>query len=498
MRLVYTRNPTPKRQTRLTFTPIPTSSSPGIEQSPGSITGKNYNTLKSNVVSSSPAATPLKAMTSDSSSDEDDIRAPSSSRRAPKRSAVEINANDNDSDSDEIVISSPVKRRKRAATRLQTSTKDHSESQDSDLAEDLADLQDSDTPVTTSRTRGRIAQSAAKLKRMEQLEALKRRRAGNKDRAKCESPSQKSTEDSASQDFGNSSGKDEPAFEENDSDFESVAKFEDLDEYEDDFVLRDDDSTLGAPAELHELPFEFSRHRYKRLRDHFRDVVEWMVHNKLNPAFPRNDEVYQVAFSKVKNEVTGIAGSQLLSSVWTIDFRRALEARPGIVISSYPISDNHPCDACNRSKHPASYDIRFDGKPYMFETLEPVSDDDSDEDGDEGDKSTSGNVDRNGHDIPDAKKHFYLGRHCKAKATMAHTLIHWRYHLNEWVIDYLRRQGFFTDEKILERERWSLKRRTRYANHIVDMMDEDGEIDRLWRDFNLNVKTARGLQESRW
>jgi RecA-family ATPase len=79
---------------------------------------------------------------------------------------------------------------------------------------------------------------------------------------------------------------------------------------------------------------------------------------------------------------------------------------------------------------------------------------------------------------------------------MAHTLIHWPYHLNEWVIDHLRRQGVFADEKILERERWSHKRRTKYANETVDAMDQDGEIDRLWRDFNLNLKNARGAKVS--
>jgi hypothetical protein len=200
-----------------------------------------------------------------------------------------------------------------------------------------------------------------------------------------------------------------------DRDVESAVP-EDLDEYEDDFVLQDEDGELGAPAELARLPFEFSRHRYKRLRDHFKDVVEWMVHNKLNPAFPRDDELYEVAFKKVRDEVMGVAGSQLVSAVWNIDFKRALEARPQIEVSGYPISDGHPCDACNRSGHPASYDIRFDGKPYMLENLEPVTDSDDSEDGEDADEDSmegqgSGNVDRDGHQIPDASKHFYLGRY---------------------------------------------------------------------------------------
>lgn len=271
-----------------------------------------------------------------------------------------------------------------------------------------------DTHVTKTRTRGRAAESTAKLKRKGQLDALKRRRAGEKVRQKSTSPLEESSEGPEEQE---ESSEDELVLEEKDSDVESAVP-EDLDEYEDDFVLQDDHSKLGAPAEEVELPFEFSRHRYKRLRDHFKDVIEWMVHNKLNPAFARNDNIYQAAFTKVKDELTGVAGSQLTSSVWNRDFIRAMEARPVIMISGYPASVGHPCDACNRSKHPASFDIRFDGKPYSEENLEPVSEedaDDSDEDSEYSDKSEPGNVDRHGNVILDASKHFYLGRYVAQK-----------------------------------------------------------------------------------
>lgn len=74
---------------------------------------------------------------------------------------------------------------------------------------------------------------------------------------------------------------------------------------------------------------------------------------------------------------------------------------------------------------------------------------------------------------------------------MAHTLIHWRYHLNEWVIGYLEKMGILEDGEVLKREHWSQKKRSNYANKIFDTMGEAGEVDRLWRDFNLNLKTAR-------
>lgn len=77
---------------------------------------------------------------------------------------------------------------------------------------------------------------------------------------------------------------------------------------------------------------------------------------------------------------------------------------------------------------------------------------------------------------------------------MNHVLVHWRYHLYEWVIDYLQNKGIFSNEKILEREHWSMKRRRKYANDTVDMMDTSGEIDRLYKDFDLNIKNAKGLK----
>ncbi|EEH03670.1 conserved hypothetical protein [Histoplasma capsulatum G186AR] len=512
-----------KRQTRLTFTSL-TSSSPGLERSPGN---ERVATMQFKNDLSSPSSSrrivekegqiPSLFQSSereDISSDEESIRAPSSSRRPLKRLNIEdMDEDDNDGEeSEDIICSSPAKRRR---LNLQSKgSKEHiprnrAERDRLDLKEDLEDLRDS--AVTKTRTRGRAADKA-KLKRQTQLEALRRRRAGGK--RGVISVESSGEESNAEQSKNGSSSEEEREEEEEeeeeawinldeDSDIEPASP-EDLDKYEDDFVDQGEDGILGAPDELNDIPFEFTRHRYKRLRDHFKDVVEWMVHNKLNPAFPRDDVVYRVAFSKVNDEVMGLAGSQLISSAWNRDFRKALEARPGLDVTLYPISMGHSCDACNKTNHPASFDIKLDGKPYLLETLEPISDDDDeDSDSDEQDDDESGdhkpgNIDRGGNEIPDASTHFYLGRHCKTKAIMAHTLIHWRYHLNEWIVDYLQRKGIFSDAEILERERWSQKRRTKYANQVVDDMDEVAEINRLWRDFNTNLKAAREAKESRW
>ncbi|RDW76587.1 uncharacterized protein DSM5745_06579 [Aspergillus mulundensis] len=372
-----------------------------------------------------------------------------------------------------------------------------------DIEEDLEDLQDS--VVKASRTRGNIANSA-RAQRQLHLEALRRRRAGQKAEDDGEpqlSPQPEDSESENGEDQDADDGEEEvpvpqPQFrnwanESGDSDVEStIGANEDLDRYEDDFVLEDDDEKLGVPSGLEDIPIEFSRHAYKQLKDYFQDAVEWMVHNQLNPAFPRSDPVFMVAFDKLEAEVRGRTGSQLVSSVWNADFRKALLARPYMEITAYPIDLCHPCDACNRSKHPASSDIKLYGKAYSLETLEPLEDADSDEEQSNDEEEEDGQErDRDGYVLPDEDRRFCLGRHCKKNAALAHTLTHWRFHLNEWVVEHLRTTGYFSDKKILKRSQYSQKKKNKHAAKAVNKMIESGEIKKLWRDFHINLRTAR-------
>ncbi|KAL4978324.1 hypothetical protein BDW66DRAFT_149160 [Aspergillus desertorum] len=369
-----------------------------------------------------------------------------------------------------------------------------------DIEEDLEDLQDS--VVKASRTRGNIANSA-RAQRQLYLEALRRRRAGkNKEdpeeyqlsphpeasksensnvESECESENETSFRQPQFRNWANESES---------SDVEStIGANEDLDRYEDDFVLEDDDK-LGVPTGLEDMPIEFSRHAYKQLKDYFQDAVEWMVHNQLNPAFPRSDPVFRVAFDKLEAEVRGRTGSQLVSSVWNSDFRRALLARPHIEVTTYPIDLCHPCDACNRSGHPASFDMKLYGKAYSLETLEPLADADSEDERSDNAEDEQ-ERDRDGFILPDENTRFYLGRHCKKNAVLAHTLTHWRFHLNEWVVEHLCTAGYLSDRKILKRSQYSQKKKNKHAAKAVNKMIESGEIKKLWRDFHINLKAAR-------
>lgn len=252
------------------------------------------------------------------------------------------------------------------------------------------------TVVKKSRTRGHIVGSA-KDQRQKYLEALRRKRAGIRDESDSDETAQGET------------------FAIDISDDDSEVQYngnEDLDQYDDDFVLDDDTTTLGVPTEL---PFEFTRHAYKKLKEYFEDVVCWMIHNSIDPAFPRSDPMYEMAFNKLEDEVKGRTGSQFMSSVWDVDFRRALLARPSLEVVPYPTAMQHSCDACKRSGHPASSDLRFSGKPYSMTTLEPLSEGSEtsvdDEDESSSDEEERGlDRDRDGHILPEDGRSFYLGR----------------------------------------------------------------------------------------
>jgi len=262
----------------------------------------------------------------------------------------------------------------------------------------------------------------------------------------------------------------------------------DADDDEEDFVIEDD--TLGVPVEL---PFEFSQYASMKASDLFRYAVEWMVQKKINPAFAMEDELYQLAFRRLDDAVQGLGNSKYQSSAWVPEFLTSLRARPEI--SSHQFMNDgmlrDHCDACNRSNHPATWEVQFNGNSYDKETLEEHSDGEEESD-DDGDEEESGRP----NTLPPAGKRYFLGRFCMQNAKTAHALAHWRFHLNEWVVDYLVEEDYCTPEKIVERDRWSTKKRRHYANKIVDKMVEDGEIKRLHRDFKNEIEDALERQVS--
>lgn len=80
---------------------------------------------------------------------------------------------------------------------------------------------------------------------------------------------------------------------------------------------------------------------------------------------------------------------------------------------------------------------------------------------------------------------------CVANAGAAHTLSHWRIHLKSHVLHWLEHCGHLTNDKILERESWNIRKREKYANALVDMMEGTGAIRTFYNELKGNQKAAR-------
>ena len=245
--------------------------------------------------------------------------------------------------------------------------------------------------------------------RQKQLEVLKRRRDGGEtiDLSSDSDTlaSSKKRPSANKRENHHHSSQDELSDMDNDSATEAIRKSLRADADENDDFISENEGFLGVDC-LEDIPFELTRHAHKKPFEHFKDAVEWIVHNKLNPAFPRDDVIYRVAFRKIDDEVRGYSDSKFVSSVWNKDFIQVLKALPELAVRTVRTMLDHKCDACNRSKHPAKHQLVFSGKPYNIDTLEDIEEDDDEEEDDDAaaPKKPSGSTGT------DQSRSFYLGR----------------------------------------------------------------------------------------
>ncbi|EKG16877.1 hypothetical protein MPH_05858 [Macrophomina phaseolina MS6] len=453
-----------------------------------------------------------RTVISDEESEED---RPVSARNRHGRKVAEVYSED---ESEEDV---PVSSRKRKTHPISecddepVNQRSHSRSssavrqEQEDLAEDLEFLGPS-----PKRLLSRRARSVPRMitQRKKALDALKRRRAGEKDASpedaqELQPGRRRALYDTDTEPESEEEIEDEDGFlDEHNTGIRQATVLDMFQEDDDDenFIIDDDEETLGIPDADARIPLAFSSLSRAKAKDLFKYAVEWMVQKKLNPGFAKDDEIYQLTFRKLDDEVRGLAGLKFTSSAWTRDFTRALHARP--ILESVEIDgasrlllENH-CGACNRKSHTATWDIQFTGKAYRGDTLSDVEDDssDSDEDDSSGSSDDRRSVDAKGNVLPPQDTVFHVGVYCKTNAETAHTLAHWRWHLYDWVKDYLRSQGHLDAAKIVERDGWKTKKKTKYANKVVDEMHDSGEIKRLYQDFKATTETAREAKQAGW
>lgn len=439
-----------------------------------------------------------------SSSDEDIPLRPIRQSRTKRNPAID----ETQSESEKDIAFTPSKRKRATSgSRPEKSPKTvrYRNRQDAlEIAEDLEDLRDSSS-LQPTRTGGRAATTERDRQR-KLLDRLKRKRAGEKSSSSGDSMGDSSIEDDAQNldVFHGADHASNPIEISSDSEALSSAasgsaerqlrhsKEQDLDADDEGFIVSDpEEDSLGVPTAS--LPFQFSHHASAKPRDHFKNVVEWLVKNKIAPAFSRHDDIYDIAFRKVSDEIQGQTGSRYRSAAWNKEFVTVLDARPLFHIQEFDGSEVlHPrCEACNRTNHPATWEVAITGDAYDKNTLEPI--DAEDEDAGENDEIEH---DINGNALPAQTRRYYLGKYCAFNAEMTHKLSHWKWHLNDWLLDLLEREGVLSAEAIVAREKLSQRKREAEAENIVDGMEENLEMDRLWRDFKTDKERAReGMED---
>ncbi|KAI1326093.1 hypothetical protein F5Y16DRAFT_376365 [Xylariaceae sp. FL0255] len=452
------------------------------------------------------------------SDSDDDAPILPSGRKMPQR-MVEL-----DSDSDEVV--SPTNKRKHAT------------------------ISSSPALPTRNRTLGRLKKPGGsspikkrphrghRTEKEKKMELLRRRRAGEKIDALTDSESssdqgeKKGLYDSDPEDklkmlstFDDEEEDEQPAPKRSESKTKKrkTKKSDEEGSDLDDFITDDDeDAPLGAPVDM---PLEFTAQAHKPLKEQFPHVIEWLVHNKINPRFQSEDPVYVNAWRKLNDEFEGLANSKFVSAAWVPEFVRVLRSRP--ILESFELGDigdgrYETCEACGRSGHPSTYKIQFRGNAYRKDTLLDVKDDDDGEDDDdeegdddEDDDDTSDDEDdeasevsknADGMPLPPTSKSWLVGVVCNSNAETAHKLQHWKYALKTWVEDRLEHDGHMTAEKIVKREnKMSVKKRRIAANKIVDEWEANGTITSLYRDFKKLLEegrnkstTSRGIKRGRF
>ena len=527
---------TPRKPTEESPSPKKTKSTPvksfiaggylNRAHSPRSAKNQPDPAKKDKPVSNKSKGKEIVAISSDEDSDSDVVVEQPSARKRKADSGLKEKAlpsrkrrrSASSEEDDEPVRSSPTKRRKQV---LQEPSDEESESEPEPAVptqRPAISPRKGKQPLTTkpsmtkkgkgkeeSTRQTRQMNTPKKQHRTEKqkkLELLKRRRAGEKITELTESSSDYEEErgayDSDASHAALSVFDDEDSGEDNIEQVRQSLRPGNCNMDDESFIVSDDDAPLGAPSDLlHEIPLEFTHHAHKHLKEHFKDAIEWMVQKKINPGFNHRDPIYIQAFRKLEPEARGLAQSKFSSSAWTEGFTRALWSRPQFHeedISAGGEGEGRKCDACGRSNHPAKFRIQLLGKPYFQETLEDVEESDAESDSD----SDAASVNSKGQKVLSANTQFYLGRFCRANAERAHSLIHWKHALYEWVVQTLSDQGFLDAEKLAERVKWEQRKLGALANEIVDEWVESGEIKGLYRDFKNNLEAARNSKQDRW
>ncbi|PRP89800.1 hypothetical protein PROFUN_00142 [Planoprotostelium fungivorum] len=200
--------------------------------------------------------------------------------------------------------------------------------------------------------------------------------------------------------------------------------------------------------------------------DSYKVYIQWIVCNLLDPDFSEDLGVkerayFKPAVDKIENTIID-RQNFVRGSVWYESFARDLDAYP--IYSSWERSSKMvDCEACNKSGHPATFDVILSGQKYdaaavwKGKEMPPEPEEESGK-----------------------RKTYALGRYCYARSQLYHRLQHWKYHIYSLVRKKLSKYKAEDEaneivDRVMADERWLGSMSLEYQDILGAMDDFKGD-----------------------
>ncbi|KAJ2735987.1 hypothetical protein IW152_001110 [Coemansia sp. BCRC 34962] len=244
------------------------------------------------------------------------------------------------------------------------------------------------------------------------------------------------------------------------------------------------------------MPDEFSLFDlHTSFKTYVQYLVYWICNDHKKPKLSDiNAQYFFQAYIAVARIIDSVEQSVVASSAWVEPFRTSLHSYPDYAACS--IVGTPGCDACHfHSNRTATFSVTLSGTLYKRTILtpprpgEPVPEDDAesdknadasqdevvtiDDDSDDTDDESSGQ--------PSAE--YNLGRTCKMRSEICHELHHYLYNLAHAVEIHLETLDYESIEGKGKEEMT--------PDDLVEMLDTQGDIDRLFQQFKDTISRAK-------
>lgn len=147
---------------------------------------------------------------------------------------------------------------------------------------------------------------------------------------------------------------------------------------------------------------------------------------------------------QIENPLCTHRESSLSSTAWTKAYRNQLKSRPTYTVLDLDSSDHeHTCEACGRNNHNVAYKVMFGGNSYdasrTYEILKKTRHTDwerclrsqriqyDSNDEDDSNLNLSSDDDGQRNETSHAKEVFKVGKYCRARSELYHSLLHYKY-----------------------------------------------------------------------